>query len=105
MSTSDSSTSARRDGSARDAVEIAAAMAWLEDTLESVDQFPDHFRMATPELGHLRAIKAALFAPHIPGMVEVDSEPHVDAGDAALLTVWRGDDRDETNHWFAAVTK
>ena len=49
---------ARPEPSPHSTVDTAAALAWLDEALENVDQFPDHFRMATPSLGHLRALRA-----------------------------------------------
>ena len=122
MSTSDSSTSARRDGSARDAVESAAyditdaiealtsyldIQRDIEDSAGVADIFRAHEQ--SPTLGHLRAILAALSAPYVPGMVHTDkatwSQAIADDEDAAITTLWVNDQA--VDSWFIrpAVTR
>ena len=108
MSTSDSSTSARRDGSARDAVESAAYD--ITDAIEIVRviaERPDQ-SMAMPAEA-ARAILAALSAPYVPGMVHTDkatwSQAIADDEDAAITTLWVNDQA--VDSWFIrpAVTR
>ena len=115
----------RRDGSARDAVESAAYD--ITDAIEAVTEFlalapdePADVSILNSEdvevdfvIGHLRAILAALSAPYVPGMVEV--EPSVfrddkDASDAcAILTRYTGVQTlagwDTETRYFLAVTE
>ena len=98
MTTHESSTGPRRDGSARDAVEIAATDA-VEALAESLAQYEvnddDTIALAYTglTLGHLRAILAALSAPYVPGMQVVDKDVWNDIADgpAAVVTVWGAD--------------
>ena len=116
MSTPDSSTSARRDGSARDAVESAAHN--ITDAIEALritaafdahdDTIVDSDGDTPLTFGQARAILAALSAPYVPGCVEVERDAFWKHNNrSAMLTIWPGDiiAGGSTHHYFAAVTE
>ena len=111
MSTSDSSTSARRDGSARDAVENAAHD--ITDAIEALritaafdehdDLLVDAYGEVPLTFGQARAILAALSAPYVPGMQAATPSVWAEStGPVAKLSLWADSSTHRDDLYFAA---